>query len=226
MCVPESGETGMDAIRYKEGSAHHTMKPLIEITTVPIQIEMKTTNAKLEHVRGTAEMEISRGEGGLNIKSRPIRVNIDTFEARNSVTPTLAHSIAQNAQKGQQAAYEATATYAQQGQLLLQTRLGEELVTQFSQEAMMKDVKTNVGIDFIPSAAPEVTWDPNELNIRYEMEKLNFDWNINKGDFQFTPGDIEFTMTQRPDVIVKYVGGPIYVPPSSDPNYEPVDVKA
>ena len=30
-----------------EGSSDRTMKPLIEITTVPIQIEMKTTNAKL-----------------------------------------------------------------------------------------------------------------------------------------------------------------------------------
>ena len=86
------------------------MKPLIEITTVPIQIEMKTTNAKLEYARGTAEMEITRDKGGLSIKSRPIRVNIDTFEARNSVTPTLARSLQQNAQKGQQAAYQATAT--------------------------------------------------------------------------------------------------------------------
>ena len=34
------------------------------------------------------------------------------------------------------------------------------------------------------------------------------------------------TMTQRPDVVIKYVGGPLYVPPSSDPDYEPVDVKA
>lgn len=75
------------------------MKPLIEITTVPIQIEMKTTNAKLEYARGTAEMEITRDKGGLSIKSRPIRVNIDTFEARNSVTPTLARSLQQNAQK-------------------------------------------------------------------------------------------------------------------------------
>ena len=80
------------------------MKPLIEITTVPIQIEMKTTNAKLEYARGTAEMEISRDKGGLQIKSRPIRVNIDTFEARNTVTPTLARSLQQGAQKGQQAA--------------------------------------------------------------------------------------------------------------------------
>ena len=58
------------------------MKPLIEITTVPIQIEMKTTSAKLEYARGTAEMEVSRDKGGLQIKSRPIRVNIDTFEAQ------------------------------------------------------------------------------------------------------------------------------------------------
>ena len=40
------------------------MKPLIEITTVPIQIEMKTTQARLEYARGTAEVEISRQEGG------------------------------------------------------------------------------------------------------------------------------------------------------------------
>lgn len=32
------------------------------------------------------------------------------------------------------------------------------------------------------------------------------------------------TMTQRPDVIIKYVGGPLYVPPSADPDYEPVDI--
>ena len=96
------------------------MKPLIEITTVPIQIEMKTTNAKLEYARGTAEMEISRDNGNLQIKSRPIKVNIDTFEARNSLSPTLARYLEQNAQKGRQAAYEATATYARQGQLLLE----------------------------------------------------------------------------------------------------------
>lgn len=202
------------------------MKPLIEITTVPIQIEMRTTNAKLEYARGTAEMEVSRDQGGLSIKSRPIRVNIDTFEARNSITPTLARRIAQDADKGQQAAYEATATFARQGQLLLKTRVGEELVTQFAEEAMMKDVKTNAGIEFIPKVPPEITWDPGEMSIRYEMDKLNFDWKFNQGDFEFTPGDIEFTMTQRPEVIIKYIGGPLYVPPSADPNYEPIDVQA
>ena len=195
------------------------MKPLIEITTVPIQIEMKTTNAKLEYARGTAEMEISREKNGLQIKSRPIKVNIDTFEARNSLSPTLARYLQQSAEKGRQASYEATATYARQGQLLLETQVGEELITQFSEEAMMKDVKTNVGLDFLPKGGAEITWDPGELNIRYEMDKMAIDWKMNEGSFEFTPGDIEFTVTQRPDVVIKYIGGPIYVPPSYDPNY-------
>ncbi len=202
------------------------MKPLIEITTVPIQIEMKTTNAKLEYARGTAEMEISREKNGLSIKSRPIKVNIDTYEARNSLTPTIARYLEQGAQKGQQAAYEATATYARQGQLMVETKLGEELITKFAGEAMMKDVKTNVGLDFLPDPGPEITWDPGEMNIRYEMDKLAIDWKLNEGSFEFTPGDIEFTIAQRPDVVIKYVGGPLYVPPSADPNYEPVDVRA
>ena len=55
------------------------MYPLIEITTVPIEIQMKVTDAHLEYARGTAQMEISREQGGLNIRSHHIRVNIDTF---------------------------------------------------------------------------------------------------------------------------------------------------
>ena len=202
------------------------MFPLIEIKTVPIEIEMKVKNAKLEYTRGTADLEISRGEGGLSIKSRPIKLNIDTFEARNSVVPTAMRSIEQYAQKGQQASYTATATYAQHGQMLLDAKIGQNMIGQFAVESTMKNYHPNSGIDFLPSVPAEITWDPGEMHIRYEMDKLNFDWRVNQPQFEFTPGDIEVSVTQQPDVIIKYVGGPIYVPPSSDPNYEPVDVEA
>ncbi len=196
------------------------MYPLIEIKTVPIEIEIKTTNAKLEYARGTADLEISRNKGGLSIHSRPIRLNIDTFEARNSIVPTPARSVAQNAQRGQQAANQATATYARQGQLLLNAQIGQELVTQFAEEAQNQNLKTNVGIQFLPSVAPEISWDPAEMQIRYEMDKLNFDWRLNEPRFEFVPGDVQISVTQHPDVEIKYVGGPLFVPPSADPNYE------
>ena len=63
-------------------------------------------------------------------------------------------------------------------------------------------------------------------DLGFEMDKLNFDWRQSKGNFEFIPGNIEISVKQRPDVIIKYIGGPIYVPPSSDPDYEPVDVHA
>lgn len=202
------------------------MYPLIEIKTVPIEIEMKVSHAKLEYTRGTADLEISRGEGGLSIKSRPIKLNIDTFEARNSVVPTAMRSQEQAAQKGREASYTATASYAQHGQMLLNAKLGEDVLGQFAAEAATKDLKLNEGLQFLPSVPPEITWDPGEMHIRYEMDKLNFDWRVNQPKFEFTPGDIELSVTQQPDVIIKYVGGPLYVPPSSDPSYEPVDVEA
>lgn len=201
------------------------MFPLIEIKTIPIEIEMKTTHAKLEYTRGTAEMEISRDNGGLSIRSRPIRLNLDTFEAQNSVTPTAVRSVEQSAEMGRQSAYQATATYAQQGQLLLKAKVGEEMVTQFAKDAQTQDLKTNVGIQFLPSTGPEITWDTGEMNIRYEMDKLNFDWRLNNLHMEFTPGDIEISVKQRPDVVIKYVGGPLFVPPSADPDYEPIDVE-
>lgn len=202
------------------------MNQLLEITTVPIEIEVKTSQAKLEYARASADLEISRAEGGLSIRSRPIRLNMDTFEMKRSILPSPSQSVQQTAQKGQQAAYQATATYAQQGELLLKAKIGEDVMAQYEATALSKNINSQPGLAFIPTTGPNIDWDPGELNIRFEMDKLNFDWRLNQAQFEFVPGDIEISVKQQPDVIIKYVGGPLYVPPSSDPNYTPVDVQA
>lgn len=201
------------------------MNPLIEIKTVPIEIQMKVTHARLEYARGTAQVEISRNKGSLNIRSQPIKVNLDTFEARNSVMPTTSTLIRQQAQAGIQGAYQATAVLAREGRMMMEARIDQDVIPQLA-KAQNLGQPTNVNIDFIPTTGPDISWDGGEMSIRYEMDKLNFDWRMEQMSFTFVPGDIEFTMTQRPDVIVKYVGGPLYVPPSADPDYEPLDVNA
>lgn len=201
------------------------MYPLIEIKTVPIEIQMKVTKAHLEYARGTAQMEISRDKNGLSIRSQPIKVNIDSFESRNSVTPTTATLIQQQAQAGMQSAYQATAVMAREGRMMMEARIDQDVIPQLAKQQNIGD-PTNVNIEFLPTVGPDIGWDGGEMSIRYEMDKLNFDWRLEQMSFTFVPGDIEFTMTQRPDVIIKYVGGPLYVPPSADPNYEPIDVNA
>lgn len=200
------------------------MERLIEIKTVPIELEMKVNHARLDYKRSTVDLEISRNQGGLQIRSKPIKVNIDTFEARNSVSPTAMRSIEQAAQRGQQKVYDTTATYARRGDLLLEAKIGEQLISQFAMES--QQVNTDFAMKWLPTTGPDISWDGGELNIRYEMDKLNFDWRMDNGNVEFIPGNIEFTVTQQPDVIIKYIGGPVYVPPSADPDYVPLDEQA
>lgn len=201
------------------------MRPLIEIQTIPIEIQMKTTNAHLEYARGTAQMEVSRDRRGLQIRSQPIRVNIDTFEARSSIVPTTAQSIQQGAAQGQRAAYEATAVLAQEGRMMMEAKIDQDVIPQLAQQKTV-DQPAQLGIQFLPEVGPDISWTGGEMSIRYEMDKLNFDWRMNQMQFTFVPGDIKFKVTQQPDVVIKYIGGPLYVPPSADPNYEPLDTKA
>ena len=201
------------------------MRPLIEIQTIPIEIQMKTTNAHLEYARGTAQMEVSRDRRGLQIRSQPIRVNIDTFEARSSIVPTTAQSIQQGAAQGQRAAYEATAVLAQEGRMMMEAKIDQDVIPQLAQQKTV-DQPAQLGIQFLPEVGPDISWTGGEMSIRYEMDKLNFDWRMNQMQFTLVPGDIEFKVTQQPDVVIKYIGGPLYVPPSADPNYEPLDTKA
>ena len=201
------------------------MRPLIEIQTIPIEIQMKTTNAHLEYARVPAQMEVSRDRRGLQIRSQPIRVNIDTFEARSSIVPTTAQSIQQGAAQGQRAAYEATAVLAQEGRMMMEAKIDQDVIPQLAQQKTV-DQPAQLGIQFLPEVGPDISWTGGEMSIRYEMDKLNFDWRMNQMQITFVPGDIEFKVTQQPDVVIKYIGGPLYVPPSADPNYEPLDTKA
>ena len=205
-----------------KGSASE-MYPLIEIKSVPIELQFKTTNASLEHTSGTVELEVSRSEqGGVNVRSRPTQVQLDTFDQRGG--KFAAANAAVNAAVGQQAQYQATSAYAEEGQIQLSARIGQSI----PQSAAVAQGGSGYTVPehMNPSSGVNVQWEDGAMEIRYAMDKLNFDWKIDRGEFKFTPGDIEISVAQKPSLTIKYTGGPIYVPRSSDPNYQPVDVNA
>lgn len=195
------------------------MTPLLEIKRVPIEIEMNISHAKLEYTHGTAELEISKNNDTLHIKSKSIRLNMDRFESSGRTVSARSTDVAYKGKNN--ATYKATARYEQSGDLLLKAKLGQGLPVQFTQNTKEYSQVQNVNLPANNSAI-----DTTELNIRFEMDKLNFDWHNSTYNFEFTPGNIEISVTQQPEVIIKYIGGPIYVPPSSDPEYEPIDTRA
>jgi hypothetical protein len=203
------------------------MYPLIEIKSVPIELQFKTTNASLEYTRGTAEMEISRSEqGGVDVRSRPIQVKLDTFEQRGGKFSAANAAVsAAVSQQPTQAQYQATSAYADQGQIQLSARIGQSIPQAVPMPGQGGDGGYTAP-DIQPSTGVSVNWEDGAMEIRYAMDKLNFDWKIDRGEFKFTPGDIEISIAQKPSLTIKYTGGPIYVPRSADPNYQPVDVNA
>ena len=202
------------------------MKPLLEIQTVPISISLKTNPAQVQRKNIKAEVEVTRDKKGLSIKSRPIKLNIDSFEARNSISPTSMRKVEESAKLGNQTALNATATIAREGNMMVNIHLREDVIAQIAAEKTAP-VMPDFNIRFVPEFPVNMDWIPSELSIEYEMDKLNFDWQTMRDQFQFTPGTIELTIDEYPRVVIEYVGGPIYVPPSANPNYEPaVDILA
>ncbi|QAT42020.1 DUF6470 family protein [Aminipila luticellarii] len=196
------------------------MEPLLDIKTVPICIEFKTRAPQLRLEKATAELEMSTDKGGLQIKSRPIRVNIDTFETKKSAgNGDVFDSVKKYAAEGRKAAYQATARYGQEGNILMDVEPNEEAFQQIADLRLGNNEHQTPNIRWIPDVPPDIQWQPGEMTIKYQMDKINFDFKQQTRPLKFIPGDIEFTVTQKPDVVITYIGGPLYVPPSAEPGY-------
>jgi len=199
------------------------MEPLLEIRTIPMSMEFKINKAHYEIVNSNASVEITRSsEGGLEMHVKPIKLNIDTVDARCSVgVNSVIRSVDDFAKQGIKSAYEATASYAEEGNMMLDIRIMDNPIPEIAIQKFNSEISFNLGAT--PSAGSEISWDPQEISIKYEMDKLNFDWKINRPQINFIPGSIEFIINEYPRVEINYIGTPIFVPPSADPNYKPID---
>jgi hypothetical protein len=60
------------------------------------------------------------------------------------------------------------------------------------------------------------------MKINFDMKKTPESMQLNDGlETSFIPPEIQMDIVEHPKVVIKYIGGPIYFPRSSDPNYQP-----
>lgn len=195
------------------------MEPLLKIQSVPISMELHVENARLQLEQPSAQLDITRNSGGLTIESEPIRVRLDTFEARASAgLKSACRSIEEAAQKGVKMGYEAIGRIAEDGNFMMDIHLKGNTIPNLATKNLDLNLDTIIG--FIPSTKPEIEWDGPELQMKYDMDKLAFDWRVNRPNVTFIPGNIEMEIKEFPKVIIEYIGEPIYVPPSAAPGFE------
>lgn len=199
---------------------------LLEITTVPIKVEINITkgsftNPRVNNPDKAFKMDIQTNNGKLEIHSEPQKINIDTYAARSSMGYGQYNNTDLIKTKGQDAirlAYEGTARISSQGNQLARGATSAEIAAQNARAG--QTIQTIM--DFIPKTGADITFDKGVLNINVEASDVNIDWeNAAMMPYEFTPGKVEFSVAQMPSVEIEYTGGPIYVPASSDPDYEP-----
>lgn len=197
------------------------IEPLLEIKTVPMSFELKINKARYEIANANATFELTRDKGGLQVKMKPAKLNIDTVETRYSAgIKSAMRSVEDYAKKGVKAAYEATATYAKEGNLMMDINI-KDPISEIAMRKVFSNLNFNLG--FAPGVRPDISWDDGEISMKFEMDNLSFDWNIKRPEFNFIPGNIEFVINEYPNVEINYIGTPIFVPPSASPDYKEID---
>ena len=205
------------------------MEQLLELNTTNIQLEMHVTPAKLQYSSPRPSYTMARDAGGLQISSKPARLSIDTYEARSSMGfKTALDAGRQFAQKSFQSCKDGITSIMQEGRTLMNIQNKQDnAIGQLAYDRVLSSMQTDMQIAFLPSVPANISWEPYDLNIRYEMDKLNFDWHTSDSpNMEYTPAKIECLVKEYPRLDVEYIGGPIYAPPSADPDYVPLDVIA
>ena len=204
------------------------MGPLITIETVPISIEyVEQPTTRLPGIQ-SAKLEITREKEHTSVKSNPVKIKMDSFQKADFRSDI----------------YTATADF-DNGNLNMEVNFADSRVAvadKFNQagrnmgsilNAMPMTKKHTLPIK--ENYQPSVNYTDSSFediadisdNMRAGALKIHFDLSslhdLQNGNdsTRFLPPDLKLEISQLPDVIVKYVGGPIYFPRSADPNYEP-----
>lgn len=191
---------------------------LLKITTTPIEYRLQLENASLRVAENVpAKLNPKVIPSKLDINTQNIKVQLDTTRARDSLglhNPTTAAKNAGN--KGLQAAQEATAQYAAIGNQLAQIQYpGQDIPRVFAQ---LLDKQPQTAMVFLPSQGPDISWEPNSININFDPATVQTEWQSAKFSMEYVPAKYKLDIVKYPKVSIEYVGGPIYVPASADPN--------
>lgn len=201
------------------------MEPLLQMRNIPISIEYKINKARYEIASTEASAEVTQGKHGLEMHMKPIKLNLDNIKATYaSGTNDNTSSVGNFVRKGVKATYEATKSYTEESNMMLNISIQDNPIPEIALKKFNSDVSFNLG--FVSAVSTETSWEPQELTIKYEIDKLNFDWKIKRPEINFIPGNIEFIIKEYPRLEINYIGKPIYVPASADPDYKPIDTFA
>lgn len=189
------------------------VQQLLRITSQPLRYELSTQRASLQLSQQRPSSVMTKQGGEMQIQQRQVQMQLDTLEYRSSVGLKSIPALTREAvQRGEQAAMQATAEYADFGNQILRIDKGATIPDAMFSKIMQR-AQSNLVL--VPISPMEISWLPGGTELNYTPVNLNFDWDVGKLKLDFVPGSISMNITQYPSVQIEYLGQPNYVPPSA-----------
>lgn len=187
---------------------------LIKISSTKAQISIKTTPAQVKLRTTPPQLKITRQRNGLSIKTQRSQIQISSRAMRQSIMTMKGTLQLMNeyAQKGLEAAQEATRRYVEIGNQMADIA-HNVTVPQIYKSSFIPNIET--AMTFIPQTGPDITFTPASVEINYTPDDLNFDWLITPVEGEYIPYNVDTSLAVKPDVEIEYIGSPVYFPPNN-----------
>ena len=194
---------------------------LLQITTTPIKFEMETQHARLEpqldiQPRASVRTETAK----VNVNTQNAAVLIDTYEARRSLGMNNFFDFTSlYRDRAKELSAKTNRENTDIGVAISRIDIGNTISSVYKQRFIDKSQMT-LYATFLPSAGPDVSWMPHQVNTTHQEAGLDINWEEMRNSLNYVPGDVRISILQHPGIEIEYLGSPLYMPPSADPNYE------
>ncbi len=192
---------------------------LIKITSVPLKYTMSTENARLTVPQiEPAQMNQKTTPLEINIDTEPIKLRMDSSEMLKSMGMKSVADYAREAPaKTQKTTNDVTSEYVQMGNKMTKPGM---TIAELMREKSLSHTTIETVIGSIPTEKIDMSWEPATAKYDVRRSKSETDWKKAAQEMEFIPSSVSLEIEQYADVIIEYIGGYNYVPPSSDPDYE------
>lgn len=194
------------------------VRPLLEITTTPAQYEYEVVRAKLQINQEKPTVERTTSRATLNMRRQAGRLEMNSTRRRSDMGfKGVVERASYEAGLGRQAAQEATGNYVALGNQAANIAKGGNIPDALWSQTMQHSQGDLV---LVPLSPVDIQYVPASLSMDFQPPSMQANWNVGQARLEFVPGSFKLNVTQYASVNIEYTGGPVYAPPSADPNFE------
>ncbi len=167
---------------------------VVDITTRPAKMNIRTYRPKMKLVRTPSHMKIDQ-------KLPTFHVNWGQVRAESHLAPPMTQVRMYN-EDARVAAMQATADIARQGDMMMHIESGDA-ISAIAQEAIATEAP-EINISTMPQNDPVIDWEEGLFRIDWQAHELRIEWeNIQRPEIYVEPHSVEVRLQQLPGVKIK-----------------------